>query len=511
MSVSTHSTSATTSQIVESRGSRLCLEKRDERHPGKLSLSLFTVIAAIFVAARFWRLTSYGLFGDEVFTLWTAAQDWRSLLESVVGDVVHPPLFYMLLKVWIGVGGQSLLWLKLLPALLSIASVIPFFALCRDLRLEPAAMNLALWLMAINGLLITHAQELRMYSLLFLLTLTSLWLFAKLINQDAGSRKTQTMLCAVNLLMVFTHYYGWVIIALELMFLSIWKRERLRLFAFAAAFLALCFSPWVWFVAKAARVNPSRVNFVWNRPPPASELVGYYGNLNGPLSYRWKVFGTALVMLAFLAPVAVWGWRLRRGRENKPYAMAFWWLALFAFAPVALAFVASHLLPQSVWAFRYLIIAAPAYLLIVAAAAYSLNTRPVRIGAVGLMVCWSALSGFTEMTARRQIAWEPLVLSMIQAEPGQGPVEVYVTDSNIGNTIQFYLDQASETRFQISFADSLSGIEADHYWVAVVTYEHETEPLIPSALRERGYDAGEMIESEAAGQRAMMVPVWKRH
>ena len=508
MSVSTDSTPTIRPQTVKSNGRRLSLEEPRDRSSERLSLYLFCSIAVIFIAVRLWHLTSYGLFGDEVFTLWTAAQGWRSLFDWVVGDVVHPPLFYVMLKLWIGIGGQSIFWLKLLPALCSIASVLPFFLLCRELKLRAPAMNLALWLMAVNGFLINHSQELRMYSLLLLLTLTSLWLFAALINQAGDIARTQALLCVVNLCLVFTHYYGWVVIAIELFFLLIRMGERLRSFAIGTGFVALCFSPWIWFVAKAARVNPSRVNFAWNRPPAASELVGFYGNLNGSLSYRWKVFGTALVMLVFLAPVVVWGGKiLKRGRDNRAESLAFWWLVLFALGPVALSFVASHLLPQPVWAFRYLIIAAPAYMLLVAASAYRLQTRRVRIGAIVLLVCWPGLSGFMETANPGKISWEPLVRQMIQAEPDGAPVKLYVADANIGNTIQFYLDQASDNRFQSAYVGSLTSQSDGHYWVALIRYASEVETLPQSTLRERGYDVGETIEAEAAGQKAMIFPV----
>jgi Dolichyl-phosphate-mannose-protein mannosyltransferase len=509
--VSIDSTSTASPQTVKFNGGWLSLEEWQGHSPERLSPYVFYAVAVIFVGARLWRLTSYGLFGDEVFTLWTAAQDWRSLFASVVGDVVHPPLFYVILKLWIGIGGQSIFWLKLLPALFSIASILPFFQLCRALRLRAPAMTLALWLIAVNGFLINHSQELRMYGLLLLLVLTSLWLFATLVNQDCYTSRTQVLLCVVNLCLVFTHYYGWVVVTIELFFLLIWKRQRLRSFAIGAAFVALCFSPWVWVVAKAARVNPSRVNFVWNRPPAASELVGFYGNLNGPLSYQWKVFGTALVLLVFLGPVILWGWRiLRREHENNPDAVTFWWLVLFAFGPVALSFVASHLLPQPVWAFRYLIIAAPAYMLLVAASAYRLPGRRVRFGALVLLVCWSGLSGFVETANRGKISWEPLVQQMIQAEPDQGAVKLYVADANIGNTIQFYLDQANDDRFKVTYIGSLTSQTDEHYWVALIRYANEVEPLPQSILRERGYSVGETIEAEAAGQKAMIFPVWRR-
>ena len=47
------------------------------------------------------------------------------LLGFVAADIIHPPLFYALLKVWISIGGESLFWLRLFPLLTSIAVIIP--------------------------------------------------------------------------------------------------------------------------------------------------------------------------------------------------------------------------------------------------------------------------------------------------------------------------------------------------------------------------------------------------
>ena len=469
------------------------------------------VIAAVYVAARLWHLTSFGLFGDEVFTLWTAAQDWNGLFASVIGDVAHPPFYYALLKVWIDVGGQSLLWIKLLPALISIATLFPFLFLCRELNLNVIATSLALWLMAVNGFLITHAQEPRMYSLLLLLTTCSLWLFAKLCREHSNS--IQAALCAVNLLLVFTHYFGWVIVGLEFVFLLTWQRDGLRSFIIGSIFIAVCFTPWVYLVARAARANPSRVNFVWNRPPPLSELAGYYGNLNGPLSYRWKVFGTAVVMLVFVTPIIGWAARIVRTHRSRAEAKLLWLLSLFAFGPVVLAFVTSHALPEPVWAFRYLIIAAPAYLLLVAAATERLKSRRVRIVFVVLIAGWAGVSGFVEAFNRDRVAWEPLVQRMIQAEHDTAspkPIAVYVTDPNIGNTVQFYLDKAGDARFQIVMSEDLTRPGGDHWWVAFIHYDHENQPLLQDSLKEAGYRVGDVIEARAPSHRGEVVPVWKK-
>jgi uncharacterized membrane protein len=137
-------------------------------HPSSFAL------AALYIAARLWRLTASCLWFDEIFSVHAARHTWRGLQHFAAADLIHPPLFYALLKVWVAIGGESLLWLRLFPALTSIAALVPFLLLARELRLGTKGTALALLLLASNGYLIKYAQELRMYSLLLLLTLTSL-------------------------------------------------------------------------------------------------------------------------------------------------------------------------------------------------------------------------------------------------------------------------------------------------------------------------------------------------
>jgi len=79
----------------------LRVETRDAPRFTRVDATVFLLALAVYGVARLCRLTSYGLFGDEVFTFWVADQDVGSLIASVRGDVVHPPLFYVVLKLWI--------------------------------------------------------------------------------------------------------------------------------------------------------------------------------------------------------------------------------------------------------------------------------------------------------------------------------------------------------------------------------------------------------------------------
>src|SRR5688572_9980108 len=164
---------------------------------------LFFLIVVVFVVARLWGLTASCLWFDEIFSVHAARHGMTQLVTFVAADIIHPPLFYLLLKGWIGIGGESVLWLRLFPALASIAAIVPFILLCRELKLATATTNLALLLMAVNGFLIKYAQELRMYSLLFFFALCSLWLFVRFLKTIPATKVVIIALSAVNLLLVY--------------------------------------------------------------------------------------------------------------------------------------------------------------------------------------------------------------------------------------------------------------------------------------------------------------------
>ena len=79
---------------------------------------LFLGLAAIFVAVRCINLTQVCLDGDEIFSVLIASHSSAVLLRVAANDAIHPPLFYFLLKLWLWIGNDSLLWVRLLAVLL---------------------------------------------------------------------------------------------------------------------------------------------------------------------------------------------------------------------------------------------------------------------------------------------------------------------------------------------------------------------------------------------------------
>jgi hypothetical protein len=487
------------------------------------SWAALALVAGLFVAARLWRLTSYGIYGDETFSLWVARQDWWGAIVGASEDVVHPPLFYLLLKAWIAIGGESVAWLKLFPALTAIASIIPFVLLCRELRLQAAITNLALYLMAVNCYAVIYAQDLRMYSLVALLAVCSIWLFARALNSSGSRAATHLSLFAINLLLVYTHYYGWLLVGTEFLYFLIWSRRNLLPFSISLAGLIACFIPWACMAARAAASKGGLAsNIGWNLRPGIGDVAWFYMNLTGPISYRWDVYGglyTALLLaypvLMFLIfrPVIRWMVRaiknIRAGHSSHP--TIFWLLFLFSALPVAVSVLASHLLSHSVWGIRYLIISAPSFFILMAASALRLPPSRLKTATLIVLIMWSALAGFTEMNNRDRLIIEPIVRQMLKDEAtGEGEVIIYSDDGNVRNTVQYYIEAAEQTRFKTVYVRDIAEMTGDRFWVVSLKYRFDKTPTLQSSLIEKGYEVGDGYLTESSGHKVFLFPVHKK-
>lgn len=502
----------------------------------KPASAILALVAAIYVAARLWHLTAYSLWGGESFGIYGARQDWSGLFSYVVADVAHPPLFYMLLKVWIAMGGESLLWLKLLPVLIATATLLPFLLLCRELNLQPAERNLAFTLAAVNGYLIHFAQGVRMYSLLMFFGVCSFWLFVRFFNSEINTKRDLWALCAINLLLVYTHYFGWLVVGSEFAFLLFWGRRKRFSFSLSVVALIVCFSPWAYLVTGAALRQAGLSIIDWIPRPNLSDVAHFYGTLNGPLEFPR---GTSVGLLLFGSPILLWGWRIMRGsqEEDKRSGLTFWLLFLFSFLPTAFVYTVSQFLPQSVWVERYLIFMAIPYLILVAIAVNRLRPNWLRTTTVLLLVVWSALAGLRDLRSNRiawagqgaqlgsRVTWEDLTHQLIQAEPSQaGDIKIYAVSAimngreigywTIAESMRYYLDSFNEKRFQFVYAQDvsalLSSVQENHFWVAFFESRHLKKHPPQRVLEENGYRVGEELQFGQIDNRLVLFPVWRQ-
>lgn len=533
----------------------------------------------LYVAARLRGLTASCLWFDEIFSVHAARHTWGALWRFAAADLIHPPLFYALLKLWASAGGESLLWLRLFPALTAIAALVPFFLLARELRLGAQATTLALLLVASNGYLIKYAQELRMYSLLLLFTLTSLWLFVRLLNSARASRRLLFALFFANLLLVYTHYYGWLVVACEAAFVAYAGRRKLRAFLVVCAGLLLCFAPWVFACVSASRAGGGLAqNVGWIERPGARAITELYALLNEPFYFRQSsaepvyARGGALFGLILLGvPVLLLLFRTLRSRRaalsqeehaddvrdeharaddvrdesahvedlsNRVGPLTF--LSFFTLAPVALAFVASRVLPYSVWGTRHLIIVAAPYTLLCGAALA--RTRPawLKSAALLLLSCWLLLVGALTLVRDEGphvwCAWADLAASAARDEEAAADnsdtraVNVYAFEDLVAYHLWFALEGRRGPRaYKVFSLRGVPGVSEDpayflprdfedathapaesfdgapRFWLAFRDSNFDdTRPPI-NFITSRGYRPARVYEASGQGQRAFLV------
>lgn len=390
------------------------------------SAIIIGLIALSYAAVRLWRLADSCLWFDEIFSVHAAEHQWSEIIPFVAKDLIHPPLFYMLLKIWIAVGGEGLVWLRLFPVAFSTLALIPMWMLCRELKLRFATIAVALSLFAVNGALIKYAQEVRMYSLLLFLSLVSIWLFSRFFFRG----KSFWVLVLTNVLLVYCHYFGWLVVASEVAAIAFAQRIKILQTLLMFGVVAAAFVPWVFALFRFAEPESSVTqNIGWMQRPGFRSVLDFALDLFDPFYFqqssaeRTANFAVAIPLAAVVFAAAIFcSVRLKNdtARERTLF------LLFVSVVPVLLALVFSWLLPVSIWGSRHLIIVFPPAIILTAL--FLTDERLGKLkhalvaGAAVFVVIAFAMFARTERGEYIWCAWEALGREL----PASSPRTVYV-------------------------------------------------------------------------------------
>jgi mannosyltransferase len=461
-----------------------------------LRLAWLGIPSLAYLACRlYWAHTST-LDPDEAWTMLLVRHSWADLFRGAIRDGVHPPLFYILLKTWVAIGGEGLYWVRLLPIALSLISIVGIIGLSLELGLTLETTGLALLLIALNPFLIKFAQELRMYSLLTSLSICSLWLLRKYLRVGRGAGLAA--LLVTNVLMVYTHYFGWVVILFETVWVLMTARARVRSFVSSAAATALVFLPWPLFVTHRVRLESGMEQHLgWNAKPGWRDVLGYFARLHGAfrggfdLSRTKTAVGLVLVGLPVaLAALQVFlAWRARRKPSESAGALV--WLLYFSLGPIALLFALSLALPVSIFGPRYLIYTALPYLILCALSLWRLSPVWLRGAGVAAALLWAAAGLAQEVRFEDHVDWARLVGEMRSADAEESRPAGQVTLYVLGNAqpIRYALELDGETRFSVRILKNIEAVRGDRFWLAYqrsVWQKYPTQDMA-GALSRLGY------------------------
>lgn len=243
------------------------------------------VVALLLTAAtlRFHLLGAQSLWHDEGNAYVQATRTFSDIATNAARDI-HPPGYYWLLAIWHDLLGESEFALRSLSAFASLLSVALTYALGKHLYGSSAGL-VAAGLVTLNTFSIYYAQEARMYALLALWGVASMWALAHLLRRPQSH--WALALGLLNAAGLYTHYaFPFVMLAQGALFLLwsiglIWDKHPKNLgylgYYVGANVLALAiFAPWL----------PTAYDQVTNwpntgAPIPAAEalstIIAYFG------------------------------------------------------------------------------------------------------------------------------------------------------------------------------------------------------------------------------------------
>jgi uncharacterized membrane protein len=159
----------------------------------------------------------------------------------------HPPLYFILLRIWANFFGSSVTAYRSLSALISLLILPCIYYLCLELFGSPRVGYFGMAIAALSPFLIEYAQEARQYSL---------WMVAMLISSQTllramrlNTRQSWSIYAVALVFSFYTHLFSIFVLAAQGFYvLAIGKFRLDRTFrAFASAAIAgiLAFTPWI--------------------------------------------------------------------------------------------------------------------------------------------------------------------------------------------------------------------------------------------------------------------------
>ncbi len=353
---------------------------------------LLLAILLLALALRVVRLDSQSLWYDEAVSAQVAAKGLAELTRWTADDI-QPPLYYYLLAGWTRAAGHGEWALRFPSALFGTATIALLWSLARRLfgrrRRGLLAAMLAAGMTAIAPLYVYYAQEARMYTQLTFFGALAGYALLRAVSAAeaaAGGRRVSMWwgtAVVASLAALYTHYFALFLLAAYAACAIValaaahgrHSGPRVREAIVAAALVVLGYLPWLPAMLNRYRVDAS----YWQGDLKLGEALrhvfvsfttGAPETMLESDAERWLPW-FAVAMAVALA--GLWAGARRRGKAGWQEA----WVPLVALLlPLAMVLALAARNPK--FNPRYLMLASPAYFLILAGGMAGLWTAPGR-------------------------------------------------------------------------------------------------------------------------------------
>jgi len=387
----------------------------------RLAIGLLLLAAAVLARLPYFNES---LQYDEVW--YTLSRLNKGSLRRILLHDVHPPLYPILMKVWIELFGDSEISIRLPPLLFGLASLGVLFALTRAWFDRRTAL-LATVLMAFSPVHIWYSQEAKNNMLLMLMTLLTVYGLERAWTHNR--RRDWLLFVASAILGLWTNHFAlWVVAAA---FLWLWLQTArdpghgsLKHVAGSTVAVALAYTPLVWVTLRNAdgmareylrpftMAETYKLFLIFLSHGNTLRTLSPYAPLQRLLEQHWSFF----LIDGFFALLLVTGLlfairhRLRRrketGRPSDPDAARIDLLLLYFLVPPIALLAASFLYPK-IYIDRSMIILLPPFCILLSHGVMSLSRPRWRTVVVTALVCANIIA-LANLWVIKRDAWTVL-------------------------------------------------------------------------------------------------------
>ena len=304
-------------------------------------------IAILGGFTRFYNIGLRSLWLDEAITVNLAWSGIRDIILNRASTGIHPPLYFILIRMWILIFGDSEVALRSFSAIFSVISIPFIYAFTKSI-FDPATAVISSLLFALSPFQLYYSQEARMYPLLTFFFILSLYLLNRwTCGEFRSEKRILAILSTVNVLSLYTHIYSIFYILSQNIFVFLTKfreRETLKRWIICQLIVAICFLPWVYVIVK------NRTPEVYQGKQTLSLTVIKNSFLEVNLGYVRSIFarGNLLDYIFFFFLILLIIGLFPPYRDKKGFLLT----CLYIFLPFLLLIVAS--LEKSFFSARYL-------------------------------------------------------------------------------------------------------------------------------------------------------------
>ncbi len=189
-----------------------------------ISFKLFIIVILGFLLRTWFIDKPEGLWYDEYLSWDIASQkDWGIFFTNMIRNC-HTPFYYLYLKIWMIAFGDTDITLRYSSLIPSIISIPIMYLVGKEFKDKNLGLFCAL-VTAISSFLIYFAQEVRLYSLIFLFSSLSLYFTIKVFKYS--KIKDMVLQFVMCMFLVLTHTLGIIYVFLLILFTIFYVIEKL--------------------------------------------------------------------------------------------------------------------------------------------------------------------------------------------------------------------------------------------------------------------------------------------